>query len=148
TNSFEVKASRPPPMESTERAISSAVRFLVPLNTMCSMKWEIPVSSGDSSREPVPIHRPTETLRTWGMRSVITRTTLGRVWRSISRDAWRIGILFYSSGWLGLRFASCDITLGPAAPDWRNHEICEVGSGRRHAACGLGIGRADYLHCK
>ena len=29
----------PPPMESTERAISSALRFLVPLKTMCSMKW-------------------------------------------------------------------------------------------------------------
>ena len=31
-----------PPMESTWRAISSAVRCLVPLKTMCSMKWEMP----------------------------------------------------------------------------------------------------------
>ncbi len=38
-----------------------------------------------SSREPVPIQIPTETLRTWGMRSVTTRMPLGRTWRSMSR---------------------------------------------------------------
>ena len=46
TSSFEVNASRSPPMESTERAISSAERLVVPLKTMCSMKWEMPFCSG------------------------------------------------------------------------------------------------------
>jgi hypothetical protein len=52
--------------------------FLVPLNTMCSMKWEMPATSGVSSREPVPIQTPTETLRTCGICSVTTRTPFGQ----------------------------------------------------------------------
>src|SRR6266571_4424496 len=61
-------------MESTERAISSADRLLVPLNSMCSIKCVIPFSSGDSRREPVPTQTPTDTERTWGITSVMTRT--------------------------------------------------------------------------
>src|SRR5215510_9275030 len=72
-------------MESTERAISSADRLVVPLKSMCSMKCVIPFCSGDSRREPVPTQTPTETERTCGMTSVITRTPLERVVNSISR---------------------------------------------------------------
>src|SRR5690349_12561399 len=84
-------------MESTDRAICSAVRCLVPLNTMCSTKCEIPVSCSCSSRDPVPIHRPTETLRTWGIRSVTTRTPLPRTCRSISlgRDLLRFRVMCF-----------------------------------------------------
>src|ERR1017187_8171376 len=72
-------------MESTERAMSSAEREVVPLNSMCSMKWEIPVCRGVSRREPVAIHTPTETERTCDMASVITRTPLASVVISMSR---------------------------------------------------------------
>src|SRR5213083_711618 len=72
-------------MESTERAISSADRLVVPLKSMCSIKCVMPFCSGDSRREPVPTHTPTETERTWGMTSVITRTPLDRDVSSISR---------------------------------------------------------------
>src|SRR5258707_6790052 len=72
-------------MESTERAISSAERLVVPLKSMCSMKWVIPFCSGDSRREPVPTQTPTETERTCGMTSLITRTPLEREVNSISR---------------------------------------------------------------
>ena len=60
-------------MESTDRAMSSAERFLVPLNSMCSMKCEMPFCSGVSRREPVRIQTPRETERTWHL-SLITRT--------------------------------------------------------------------------
>ncbi len=72
-------------MESTERAISSAERLEVPLNTMCSMKCERPFCSGASQREPFPTQMPTETERTCGMVSLITRTPFGIVVVSISR---------------------------------------------------------------
>src|SRR5882672_10138280 len=72
-------------MESTERAISSAERLVVPLKSMCSMKCVIPFCSGDSRREPVPTQTPTETERTCGMTSLITRTPLEREVNSISR---------------------------------------------------------------
>ncbi len=67
------------------RAMSSAERLVVPLNSMCSMKWEMPFCSGVSRREPEPIQMPTETERTCGMASVITRTPLASVVISISR---------------------------------------------------------------
>ena len=72
-------------MESTERAMSSAVRVSVPLKNRCSMKWQSPFSSGPSQREPVPIQIPTETERTWGMASVTIRTPLARTVVWISR---------------------------------------------------------------
>ena len=50
-------------MESTDRAISSALRFLVPLKSMCSIKCEIPFSWDVSRREPVRIQTPSETDR-------------------------------------------------------------------------------------
>src|SRR5204862_6143739 len=85
TNSFEVNASRLPPTESTERAMSSAVRLVVPLNRTCSMKWESPFCSGVSRREPDPIQMPTETERTCGIGSLITRTPFGSVVIAMSR---------------------------------------------------------------
>ena len=65
-----VKASMWPPMESTSAAMASAERFLVPLKTMCSMKWLMPVCAGVSWRLPRFSHTPMATLRTWGMASV------------------------------------------------------------------------------
>ncbi len=85
TISLAVKASRLPPMESTDRAMSSAERLVVPLNTMCSMKCEMPFSSGDSWREPVPIQMPTATERTCGMVSVIKRIPLASEVTATSR---------------------------------------------------------------
>ena len=72
-------------MESTDRAISSADRLLVPLKSMCSIKCVIPFCSGDSRREPVPTHTPTETERTCGMTSVMTRTPFDKCVNSMSR---------------------------------------------------------------
>ena len=46
--SLAVKASMCPPIESTCAAITSAERFLVPLKTMCSMKWLMPLWMGVS----------------------------------------------------------------------------------------------------
>ena len=46
--SLPVKASMLPPMESTCRAMSSAERLVVPLKTMCSTKWEMPLTLGSS----------------------------------------------------------------------------------------------------
>src|ERR1035437_7147770 len=85
TSSFAVKASRLPPSASTLRAMSSADRLVVPLNSMCSMKCEMPFCSVVSRREPEPIQTPTDTLRTCGMTSVITRTPLPSVLISMSR---------------------------------------------------------------
>src|ERR1019366_7283814 len=85
TNSFAVKASRLPPSASTLRAMSSADRLVVPLNSMCSMKCEMPFCSADSRREPEPIQMPTDTLRTCGITSVTTRTPLPSVLISMFR---------------------------------------------------------------
>src|SRR5271163_4570428 len=75
-------------MESTERAISSALRCLVPLNTMCSIKCERPFSGPTSRRDPVRTHSPREMERTCGMRSEIMRRPLGRVVVAMSRICW------------------------------------------------------------
>ena len=90
TNSLAVKASRLPPIESTERAMSSADRLVVPLKSMCSMKCEMPFCSAFSRREPEPIQIPTDTERTCGIVSVITRTPLASVVISMSR----VGLAF------------------------------------------------------
>ena len=86
TISFAVKASRFPPIESTERAISSADRLAVPLKSMCSMKCEMPFCSAVSRREPLETHTPTDTDRTCGMVSVMTLIPFGRVVVRISRS--------------------------------------------------------------
>ena len=59
--------------------MSSADRLVVPLNSMCSIKCEMPFCSGVSRREPEPTQMPTLTLRTCGIASVITRTPLASV---------------------------------------------------------------------
>src|SRR2546429_558789 len=76
-HSLAVKASMFPPMESTCRAISSAVRLLVPLKTMCSMKCEIPFHCASSSREPVCSHTPIEAERMCCICSVMMGSPLG-----------------------------------------------------------------------
>ena len=85
TVSLPVKASRLPPMASTSRANCCAERVVVPLKTMCSRKWEMPLTSGASSREPESIQTPMETLRMCGMASVSTSRPLGRVVVRMSR---------------------------------------------------------------
>ena len=67
-----------PPIESTWAAITSAGRLRVPLNTMCSMKWLMPVWAGFSCRLPRLSHTPMATLRTCGMDSVTSVSPLGR----------------------------------------------------------------------
>ena len=76
--SLAVKASRWPPIESADRAISSAVRFLVPLKTMCSRKCEMPFSDSFSWREPDRSQTPIEMDRTTGMVSVMTVRPFGK----------------------------------------------------------------------
>src|SRR5260370_39414383 len=56
-----------------------------PLTSICSRKCEMPFCSVDPRREPEPIQMPTDTLRTCGITSVITRTPLSSVLISISR---------------------------------------------------------------
>ena len=73
--------------------MSSALRLAVPLNSMCSMKCEMPFCSGDSVREPALIHTPTETDRTCGIASVITRTPLASVVISISRTGLIVDVI-------------------------------------------------------
>ena len=59
------------------RAMSSADRVSVPLNTRCSIRWEIPPRSSGSILEPVSTQMPTATERTQGSDSVTTRTPFG-----------------------------------------------------------------------
>ena len=73
-----VKASVWPPMASMLSAISDAVFVSVPLKTMCSMKWETPLSRFRSYREPVATQIPAVTERTLGTFSHRIRTPLGR----------------------------------------------------------------------
>ena len=86
TVSLPVKASMLPPIESTSRAMSSAVRCVVPLNTMCSTKCEMPLTSGSSLREPAFSQIPIETERMWSICSVMTVSPLGRTSRWIIRS--------------------------------------------------------------
>jgi hypothetical protein len=72
-------------MPSTSRASCEAERVEVPLKSMCSMKWEMPLTSGASSREPQSIQTPMATDRMCGMRSVRTSRPLGRVEERVSR---------------------------------------------------------------
>src|SRR5690606_14924926 len=68
-------------MPSMDAEISMASLVGVPLKSRCSRKWVAPMCSGASSREPMPTHMPTATLRTVGMVSVTTRRPPGRVVR-------------------------------------------------------------------
>src|SRR5215470_1474254 len=73
-------------------AIASAERVAVPLNTRCSMRWEIPPRSSGSAREPVSTQMPTATERTCGIASVTTRTPFGRMsLRQATRLPGRLG---------------------------------------------------------
>src|SRR5262245_39168943 len=57
--------------------MSSAERVSVPLNTRCSMRWEMPPRSSGSTRDPGSTQMPTATERTCGIASVTTRIPLG-----------------------------------------------------------------------
>jgi hypothetical protein len=60
-------------MESIACAMSSALRVEVPLNSMCSTKWAMPLRSSLSCRDPRVSQTPRVTDRTWGIVSVISR---------------------------------------------------------------------------
>ena len=57
----------------------------LPLNTMCSMKCEMPFEWGSSSREPVFTQTPMETERICCICSVMTVSPLGSTSRRICR---------------------------------------------------------------
>ena len=76
------------------------------------MKCEMPFCSGVSRREPAPIQIPTETERTCGMVSVITRTPLASVVISISRA----GVVGAVMLWLGGESYIYRTTFGTAPP--------------------------------
>src|SRR5829696_5394557 len=67
-----------PPIRSTAREMSAAVRVVVPLNSRCSRKWLTPESSAGSSREPTEIHAPIATERAPGTRSMAIVSPLSR----------------------------------------------------------------------
>jgi hypothetical protein len=65
-----------------ERAMSSALRVSVPLNSMCSTKCAMPLRSSLSWREPRVSQTPIVTDRTCGMVSVMSRRPLSRTSRT------------------------------------------------------------------
>src|SRR6266852_1065841 len=73
------------------RAMLSALRMAVPLNTRCSIRWDIPSRPSGSWRDPVSTQTPTATDRTWGIRSVMTRIPLGRTLLRYPSVTWRMG---------------------------------------------------------
>src|SRR5436190_350499 len=74
-----------PPTDSTDSAISRALRRSVPLKSKCSRKWLAPERAGASSRAPLPTHAPTVTDRDAGSDSVTIRRPDGsRVRRTSS----------------------------------------------------------------
>src|ERR1700735_4647850 len=94
TISFAVNASSMPPTRSTSRAMSSAVRRLVPWKTMCSMKCEMPFRSAGSRRDPDRSHIPTDTEWTCSIGSVITTRPLGNTsFRTV--DLFSVMFTFY-----------------------------------------------------
>ncbi|OGL15434.1 MAG: hypothetical protein A3F92_13685 [Candidatus Rokubacteria bacterium RIFCSPLOWO2_12_FULL_71_22] len=73
-----MNASIWPPTESMVRAMSAALRVAVPLNTRCSIRWDMPPRLSGSWREPVSTQTPTATDRTCSIRSVTTRMPFAR----------------------------------------------------------------------
>src|SRR5512137_2641205 len=67
-----------PPTESMAEAISKADRRSVPLKSMCSMKWAVPLVRLFSRREPPSTQAPMEIERTWSISSEMTRMSLLR----------------------------------------------------------------------
>ena len=70
--SLEVKALSSAPIRSNSSEMSLAERVGVPLNIMCSMKWDMPASEGDSSRLPTANQMPRVMERTESMGSDMT----------------------------------------------------------------------------
>src|SRR5512139_11822 len=60
------------------REMSIALRRGVPLKSMCSMQWAMPLSRGVSAREPTGTQIPTVAERRYGTRSVTMATPLSR----------------------------------------------------------------------
>ena len=76
---MSVPALMSAPIASKIWSISSEPKRSVPLNSMCSSRWEMPASPSSSAAEPVAIQKPSATERTPGTRSVTTRTPLSSV---------------------------------------------------------------------
>jgi hypothetical protein len=55
-----------------------AERVGVPLNIMCSMKWDMPASGADSSRLPTANHMPSVMERTESIGSEMTVMPLSK----------------------------------------------------------------------
>ncbi len=72
--SLLVAAFTSAPKPSNTWAICSAVSSFVPLNSMCSRKWEMPACSYGSSLDPTRAQNPTATDRTEGSVSLTTWT--------------------------------------------------------------------------
>src|SRR5436190_19145729 len=70
-------------MESIACAMSSADRVSVPLNSMCSTKWAMPLSAALSWRDPLVSHTPMLTERTCVIGSVRMRRPLSSASRMI-----------------------------------------------------------------
>ncbi len=72
-------------MPSTACEISRAERRRVPLNSRCSMKWEMPLTASASHRPPTPTQIPRLTLAMCGISAVATVNPFS------SRVTWYIG---------------------------------------------------------
>src|SRR4051794_29472889 len=71
-------------MPSTASEIWRALRFLVPLKSKCSMKWQTPFSSAGSYREPTATQNPRLTLVMCGISALaIVRPLSKRLTRYI-----------------------------------------------------------------
>jgi hypothetical protein len=57
------------------------------------MKCETPFCAPVSRRDPAQIHTPTETDRTCGIASVMTRTPFGSVVMAVSRSGTLVGFM-------------------------------------------------------
>ena len=68
-------------MESMAWAMSSALRVCVPLKSMCSTKWAIPLRASLSCRDPRVSQTPMATDLTCGIVSVRSRNPLSRTAR-------------------------------------------------------------------
>src|SRR5471030_1685217 len=143
TSSLAVKASRLPPSASTERAMSSAERVVVPLNSMCSMKCVMPFCSGVSRREPAPTQMPTETERTCCMASEITRTPFESVVISMSLAGLVDGIIARRETGSRRRRTLPFGKSGNAASAFRPDHLLRVVLGIHHRRQGLPV---DELH--
>jgi hypothetical protein len=83
--------------------------------------------SGVSRREPEAIHTPTETERTWGIGSVMTRTPLASTVVSMSRRGLWAELMFLEEMNVGL--PALFVTLFAAGWAKFRRGVCRIGAG-------------------